>query len=75
LDADMALFKSIYAVLGSFDGADRFKIRVPNGSGTVELEFPNATTRYCVGLARQLEAMLGDGHLVAEQLPERPAAG
>jgi DNA polymerase-3 subunit alpha len=54
------LLSQVYQALESFDGADEFRIYLPNGSETVELEFPNTRTRYCVSLMKTLGKLLGD---------------
>ncbi|MFQ5460741.1 MAG: OB-fold nucleic acid binding domain-containing protein, partial [Anaerolineae bacterium] len=46
--ADVALLKEVYDVLAAYDGQDHFALRVPNGAGLVELDFPNSRTRYCL---------------------------
>jgi DNA polymerase-3 subunit alpha len=61
MDHDIATLGQIYDALTGYQGQDRFRLIVPNGAGMVELDFPNHTTRYCVSLVRNLEALLGEG--------------
>jgi hypothetical protein len=68
MDDDIQLLKQVHEVLSDFEGADRYRIHIPNGAGTVELEFPNATTRYCVNLTQRIERLVGAGRLSAQQL-------
>jgi len=69
--ADVELLGSVFRLLTSYAGHDRFWIRVSNGTDTVELEFPNHTTRYCVGLVDALQQLLGEGHVEARLLGPR----
>ncbi len=64
-DADIRLLGQVFQTLTSYQGQDRFTLRVPNGAGLVELDFPNDTTRYCVGLVRAIEALIGAGRVDA----------
>jgi hypothetical protein len=66
MDQDIALLKRVYETLVGFPGKDRFALRVENGTGTVELDFPNSSTRYCVSLAQEIEGLVGAGRLRAE---------
>ena len=60
-ETDIRRLGEVYQMLARYPGHDRFNLLVANGPGTVELEFPNTTTRYCVSLLNSLEALLGDG--------------
>jgi DNA polymerase-3 subunit alpha len=66
--ADIALLGEVFRTLERYEGPDRFYIVVPNGGDTVELEFPNSTTRYCVGLVSALERLVGQGRVEARPL-------
>lgn len=61
VDADSALVHKVYEILDSFTGQDLATILLWTPSGPLELESPRMTTRYCVNLVRQLEAVLGVG--------------
>ena len=61
--ADIQRLGEVYRLLISYQGGDRFTLFVPNGSGLVELEFPNSSTRYCVALLQALEALVGGGRI------------
>ena len=69
-----AQFAIFTQAITSFEGRDRFSLCMPNGAGQVELDFPNDTTRYCVGLVKAVEALVGAGQVSvqAPTLPERP---
>ena len=71
---DIHLIGRVFQALTSFEGRDRFSLCMPNGAGQVELDFPNDTTRYCVGLVKAVEALVGAGQVTvqAPTLPERP---
>ncbi|MFQ5593183.1 MAG: DNA polymerase III subunit alpha [Anaerolineae bacterium] len=66
-EADIQRIGKVYDVLTQFEGHDRFSlivIRPPTGSNDrtgagVKLDFPNDTTRYCVGLLKNLEDIVG----------------
>jgi DNA polymerase-3 subunit alpha len=62
-EGDKALLKQVYTTLVEYRGSDRFNVRIPNGANTVELEFPNTTTRYCVSLLQALEHLVGEGRV------------
>jgi DNA polymerase III subunit alpha len=60
---DVGLLAEVYQTLVRYDGTDGFSLLVANGSGMVELEFPNDHTRYCVGLMGVLEGLVGEGQV------------
>ncbi len=60
-EEDIVRLGEVYRLLLSFEGQDRFSFFVQRGKRRVQLDFPNATTRYCVGLMNRLEEMLGPG--------------
>jgi DNA polymerase-3 subunit alpha len=66
MEDDIALLKRVYDTLMEYQGDDRFALRVENGNGMVELDFPNSSTRYCVSLTQRLEELVGVGGLRAE---------
>ncbi|MFN2115738.1 MAG: hypothetical protein ACK2T6_08480, partial [Anaerolineae bacterium] len=70
-DGAIDVLKQVYDTLTSFDGNDLFRVYLPNGPETVELEFPNSTTKYCVGLTKKLEEIVGDGR-VAVKVTQSP---
>jgi DNA polymerase III alpha subunit len=65
MDADISLLRQVVDTLMSYQGQDRFAVRVRNGTGLVELDFPNSSTRYCVGLVERIEGLVGGGRLQA----------
>lgn len=62
-EADVQLLGQVYHTLIGYAGQDRFTLLVPNGSELVELDFPNNGTRYCVGMMRAVEALVGPGQV------------
>lgn len=50
--------KDIYSLLESYQGEDRFSFVVTGPNGKVQLDFPNASTRYCPALAHDLERLV-----------------
>ncbi len=72
-EADILLLGQVYQLLTSYHGQDRFSLRIRNGSGMVELDFPNNQTRHCVALVRSLESLLGQG-MVEVAAPLLPVA-
>lgn len=66
-EADIQHIGKVYDVLTRYEGHDRFSLIVinpPTGSSDrtgagVKLDFPNDTTRYCVGLLKNLEEIVG----------------
>lgn len=72
-EADILLLGQVYGLLTSYQGQDRFSLRIRNGKGLVELDFPNNQTRHCVALLRALESLLGQG-MVEVTAPLLPAA-
>ncbi len=58
---DLSRLEEIFRLLTSFRGQDRFALVVPRAEGMVELEFPNASTRYCVALVQELQRLVGAG--------------
>jgi DNA polymerase III subunit alpha len=57
--SDVDSLARLYRLLTSYHGSDRFSVVVPRLNGAVELEFPNATTRYCLALHRDLTDEVG----------------
>lgn len=75
-EADVQLLGQVYHTLIGYAGRDRFTLLVPNGTELVALDFPNNGTRYCVGLMRAVEALVGPGQVdvtapPAAQAPRR----
>ena len=57
---DVQKLHQIHSLLAENQGPDQFIIRLIGGAnGSVELAFPNETTRYCPELARELTAIVG----------------
>ena len=75
--ADIKLLGQVYQLLISYSGQDRFSLRVKNGAGMVDLDFPNNQTRYCVALMKALDGLLGRGRVevAAPQVPVAPQRG
>ncbi len=67
-ERDIHLIGMVFQTITGYEGRDRFSLCVANGAGTVELDFPNDTTRYCVGLVQAVEKLVGAGQ-VAVQAP------
>lgn len=76
-EADIQRIGKVYDVLTQFEGHDRFSLIVihpPAGSGDrtgagVKLDFPNDTTRYCVGLLKNLEDIVGRDAVQVQPAP------
>jgi DNA polymerase-3 subunit alpha len=62
-EQDKHRLKEIYALLENYKGDDRFSFVVSGPNGKVQLDFPNASTRYCPDLKRALDPLLGSGSL------------
>ncbi len=58
-EQDKQRLRDIYALLESYQGEDRFSFVVTGPNGKVQLDFPNASTRYCPALAHDLERLVG----------------
>jgi hypothetical protein len=58
-EGDKQRLREVYKLLTSYQGQDTFSLFIPNGSGRLQLDFPNATTRHCVELHQKLVEMLG----------------
>ena len=59
-DRDVQRLRQVHSLLVDHPGQDRFTIRLTGGAnGSVELAFPNDTTRYCPELTQQLIAIVG----------------
>ncbi len=75
-EADIALLGQVYHALTGYEGRDSFSLYISNGKGLVELDFPNSSTRYCVGLMQSIESLVGSESIeVAAPLivePEKP---
>ena len=56
---DRQLVRHVYQMLASHPGPDRFLITVITEGGRVQLDFPNATTRFDRALEEKLRSMLG----------------
>jgi len=62
-DRDVQLLSTIYGVLEGRPGPDRFLFNVVSERGRVQLDFPNATTRFSPDLETVLRETLGDSAL------------
>jgi len=61
-EEDVRLLGRVYELLRSYQGEDRFSFYVAEmNGGRVQLDFPNATTGYCLELEERLAEMLGEG--------------
>jgi DNA polymerase-3 subunit alpha len=61
-EADVQQLRMLHQLLTEFDGPTTFKFHLIGGlqnDGSLELAFPNARTRYCPELERELISMLG----------------
>jgi len=59
---DVQRLRAVYALLTGQPGPDHFTILLVGGdSGSIELEFPNSTTRYRPELSQDIQATLGPG--------------
>ncbi|MFQ6059164.1 MAG: DNA polymerase III subunit alpha [Anaerolineae bacterium] len=71
-DRDIQRLGEVYRLLQSYEGQDRFSLYVTHGpNGTVQLDFPNTTTRYCVALEKALTDMLGAGAVRVDKRSRR----
>jgi DNA polymerase-3 subunit alpha len=62
-DSDVPLLRQAYSILVERKGSDRFRFNIVSDRGCVQLDFPNATTRYDVELEKQLKELLGPNAL------------
>ncbi|MFQ6014847.1 MAG: DNA polymerase III subunit alpha [Anaerolineae bacterium] len=60
-ERDIQRLGEVYRLLQSYPGNDRFSLYIAHDKHLVELDFPNATTGYCVKLQQALVEMLGAG--------------
>jgi len=63
---DVQLMRKVYQMLDERKGADRFRFNIISDTGSVQLDFPNATTQVGDELLRQLKDMLGDSAVRTE---------
>jgi hypothetical protein len=57
---DAQKLRRIHDLLATYEGNDRFVIRLTGGAdGGKELRFPNQTTGYCPELRKELDALVG----------------
>ena len=59
-EQDKRRLREIYALLQSYQGQDKFSFVVTGPGGKVQLDFPNASTRYCPGLVQDLDQLIGN---------------
>jgi DNA polymerase-3 subunit alpha len=59
-EQDKRRLREIYALLQSYQGQDKFSFVVTGPGGKVQLDFPNASTRYCPGLVQDLDQLVGN---------------
>jgi len=74
LEQDIVRLGQLYDLLQSQPGDDRFSLYVQQGPRRIQLDFPNTTTRFSIGLQGQIEAMLGAGSVRVERKVEERAA-
>jgi hypothetical protein len=65
-DHDVQLMKRVYQMLEQRPGPDRFLFNIISDKGSVQLDFPNATTRFEPELENVLRAALGDDALYVQ---------
>ncbi len=58
-DDDIQRMKEIYNLMSAEEGQDRFSFYIVDESGTLQLDFPNAKTRYSTELQSKLVESLG----------------
>ena len=68
LDAEKRRLNQLYQLFLKYPGRDRFRIRLALESYEYEFDFPNATTRYCDALTRELQGILPPGALRVDAL-------
>ena len=69
VDAEKQRLTQVHLLFMKYPGSDRFRIRLQRGSGIFELEFPNATTRYCDALLQELRQFIPPDALRVERFP------
>ncbi len=65
-EGDIQRIGQVYDLLQSYEGEDHFSFYVVSDRGRVQLDFPNATTGYCLALEQKLVEMLGAGTVRVE---------
>jgi DNA polymerase-3 subunit alpha len=65
-EQDVLLMKKVYQILEQRPGPDRFLFNIISDKGRVQLDFPNATTRFEPELENVLRAALGDDALYVQ---------
>jgi DNA polymerase-3 subunit alpha len=65
-DQDRQLMRKVYQILEQRPGPDRFLFNIISDEGRVQLDFPNATTRFEPELEKMLRAALGDDALYVQ---------
>jgi DNA polymerase-3 subunit alpha len=58
-EQDKNLLAQVHELLVGYEGEDRFSLYVPDGVRSIQLDFPNDTTRYCPELEAALSGMPG----------------
>jgi DNA polymerase-3 subunit alpha len=67
-DRDKRRIKTIYGTLISFHGRDRFSFHIfENGKGHL-IDFPNDTTRICLGMLERLKKLMGEESWRVEEI-------
>jgi DNA polymerase-3 subunit alpha len=60
-EQDKRRLAELYALLVGYKGEDRFSFVMRGPNGKVQLDFPNASTRYCSNLIHALDRLVGSG--------------
>ena len=67
-ERDKRRIKTIYGTLISFHGRDRFSFQIfENGKGHL-IDFPNDTTRVCLGMLERLKKLMGEESWRVEEI-------
>jgi len=65
-DRDRQMIRKAYQMLEQRPGPDRFLFNIISDKGRVQLDFPNATTRYEPELDKALRTALGENALYVQ---------
>jgi len=65
-ERDSERLAQVHNLLQSYEGDDRFSLYLVSDGRRVQLDFPNATTGYCLALKEDLVGMLGAGAIRVE---------
>jgi DNA polymerase-3 subunit alpha len=62
-DKDRRRLRRIYSAFSSYPGADSFSMVIETPGKPITMVFPDTKTGWCDALRRELEAILGEGHI------------